>query len=285
MKSKLTFLFYFIIFASSCLPQDKINGAKLNEYFKLLQSYQTKVNQEISPLFEQKNKLVDSTQEKSLKKTVKAMYEAIEESPVELEKENMKNYKKLSSELKEDLQYYNKNRKIEPIGTVHGTFLRLIDNRYPKYVYYLTRIPIFMKAKVVAIKSILDTFEIVPGRKISSSRMIMKLQPEIIIKGKNLVQSESEFEVYFRYWEQIENTKDFKIGKSYLIPAYYRGDELFPTYAIATWLDDNGGRYLVESNSFYDEKNTFGMGNEVNWDDFVKVMNNRIFKIKNMLEY
>lgn len=290
MRNKIILVFVILpvllLSFSIYAQRDYIQGRteKVFNYLNLLKSYQNEFDEKVMRSFQLKPGTKD-TNEKALKEMTKMMFEAIEENPVVFEKKCREDYLKLSEELKDDLRFYNKNRKTEPMGMIHGTFLRIIQHRFPTYVYNLVRIPIFLKAKVISITKYSDTLEITEKTKMPSARMILELEPEIVVKGKDTSLNGNEFKVYFRYWEPIDPNKDFVVGKSYLIPIEYRNFEYNVPYAVAAWIDENGGRFLVENNILYDEKNTFGLGKKVKWEEFIKDINIKVNKIKNMLEY
>jgi len=113
----------------------------------------------------------------------------------------------------------------------------------------------------------------------------MELKSEHKIKGKLPFLNQSSFKVYFRNYEGVVPEKDYKIGKSYLIPLWDRYEPGNPEFAVATWADEHGARFLVENNILHDEFNVFGMGTDVNWDTFKKEINKTIFSITESSEY
>ena len=69
------------------------------------------------------------------------------------------------------------------------------------------------------------------------------------------------------------------------MPLWNRVIENNPPLAVATVFDGNGARFLVKDGILHDNYNAFQMGNEINWSDFFKKFNDRVYRIKNMLEY
>lgn len=153
-----------------------------------------------------------------------------------------------------------------------GKFLQVVAQRYSHILETLIRIPIFVKAKI------LSSQEVGKG---GFSQINLKLEPELIIKGKELFLNQPDFEVFYRRYEMVPEEVDYKIGKSYLFPLWDRGEPENQIFAIATWVSGDGSRFLVEDSVLHDENDFFKMGIEVSWDEFVKNINEMISCIIN----
>lgn len=162
-----------------------------------------------------------------------------------------------------------------PLRNAQGDFFRVIKERYSYILKNLIRIPVFVKAKILSSEEV---------NKGGFRQINLKLKQEYIIKGKETFLLQPEFEVYYREYEYVTESNDYKIGKSYLFPLWDRGEPENKIFSIATWLSGDGSRFLVENGVLHDENNNFKMGTEVNWDDFVKSINEMIFKIVNEKE-
>ncbi len=140
----------------------------------------------------------------------------------------------------------------------------------------MTRIPVLLKAKVVSINE-----ESVAG----FSKMVIKLQPEEIIKGKLTFLKGNELTVYYRYYEAVPSSNDFKVGESYFLPIWDRHEPENPEFAIATWVDGHGSRFLIKDGFLHDEFNFFEMGTKIEWAEFKSTLEKIIYKIHNELRY
>lgn len=262
---KIKHLFSFIlIFSITCLAQQNEKELKLNNYLNTLKKYQT--NKAYTE-FGRKN-------DKDFKLIVKATYEAIEIAPDELHDIFALDHVRWEEEVKSDRNKMYANIKY---GVVQRVILDEIKNRYSEVFYLLTRIPIFIKAKVISIKEGSDDA--------GFAKIVIKLKPEKIIKGKESFIFEQEFDVYYRNYELVPSSKEFKVGNSYLILLWDRNEPANPEFAVATWVDEQGSRFLIEDDVLYDEHNIFNMGTKVGWDEFVKNINDKIYRIINLLEY
>jgi len=160
-----------------------------------------------------------------------------------------------------------------PKRNAQGDLLRAIGFKYPNIIKYLISIPVYIKARIVSSEEV---------NKGGFRQINLILKPEQIIKGKEPFLNQSEFEVFYREYEYVPDSLDYKIGKSYLFPLWDRGEPENEIFAIATFLDGtNGYRFLVENDVLYDDANYFGMGTKVNWSDFVKNINEIITNIIN----
>ena len=211
--------------------------------------------------------------DEEFKVIVKEAYEAKEIAPFELNDIFEQDAYRMDEEIKLDRKNKNYTRKY---GTVEAVLMEQIKKRYSEVDYVLTRLQVFIKAKILSIRE--------EDEGDGFLRILVRLKPEQIIKGKAPVINEPEFEVYFRRYEMVLPEKDFKVGKSYLFPLFDRNEPNNPELAIATWVDGFGSRFLVENNVLNDEYNFFKMGTNISWDDFVKNINNKIFGITNLLE-
>jgi hypothetical protein len=157
---------------------------------------------------------------------------------------------------------------------MHGAknyFLRAVQDRYSYIIKNLIRIPVFVKAKILSSRIVYKS---------GFGQINLTLKPEYVVKGKEPFLKQPEFEVFYREYEYVPKEKDYKIGKSYLFPLWYRGPQEDTIFAIATFID--GGhhtRFLVENNVLHDDVSYFGMGTEVKWDNFVKNINEMIYSI------
>lgn len=194
---------------------------------------------------------LDKMEDKDFNVIMKEAYEAIEIAPTEITKIMLT-----------DMAYNN----------AQSDFLRILKKRYSRFLYALIRVPIFVKAKIITRR------EVMKG---GFRQINLRLEPEYIIKGKESFLFQSEFEVYYREYEHVSESKDFKIGKSYLFPLWDRGEPDNSDFAIATWVDGRGSRFLIENNLLHDEYTFFDMGTKVRWDVFVKNINETISKIIN----
>jgi predicted DNA binding CopG/RHH family protein len=161
-----------------------------------------------------------------------------------------------------DVNYRNANSNL----------LRQVEARYSSILGTLIRIPIFVKAKI------LSSQEVSKG---GFSQINLRLEPELIIKGKEIFLNQPDFEVFYRRYEMVLEEVDYKIGKSYLFPLWDRGEPENQIFAIATWISGNGSRFLVEDSVLHDENDFFKIGIEVSWDEFVKNINEMISCIIN----
>ena len=239
---KINFSIYFIfIFSFLCCAQKTEKTIKLERYLDVLQNYQEDVYSKFMAL-----------DDKEFHHIMKLAYEESEISSSELLKIT-----------KEDVLYRN----------AHGSFLRTVADRYSYIIKNLIRLPVFVKAKILSSKEV---------NKSGFRQINFILKPEQILKGKESFLNLSEFEVYYREYEYVSASKDYKIGKTYLFPLWDRGESDNIIFAIATFVDGGHGyRFMVENNVLHDDANYFGMGTEVNWDDFVKGINEIISRIIN----
>lgn len=185
--------------------------------------------------------------EKEFENIIKDAYKAIEIASPDLKK-------------RFDINYYN----------AYGGFLRAVKSRYSYFLTTLIRIPIFVKAKILSKNGV---------TKGSFFQYNLKLKPEYVLKGKEQFLTQPEFEVYYREYENVPQEKDYKVGESYLFPLWDRAELDNSIFAIATWMDGHGSRFLVKNNLIYDEYNFFNFGTEINWDIFVKKIHEMIKKI------
>ncbi|MDP2303822.1 MAG: hypothetical protein Q8N03_15505 [Ignavibacteria bacterium] len=157
-----------------------------------------------------------------------------------------------SPELKEraDIKYY----------TIFNNFRTIIRKKYSPLLEALIRIPVLVKAKVI------DMEEVNKG---GFRQINLKLRPEHIIKGKEQFLNQPEFTVFYRYYNYVPDSIDYKIGNIYLFPLWDRGEEENKIFAVATWIDQYGARFLIKDNIIYDRSNFFNMGFKIIWEDFV----------------
>lgn len=155
-------------------------------------------------------------------------------------------------------------------ATVFNDLMYLIKKRYSYYIQTIIRIPIFIKAKIIS-----STEE----NKSGFRQINLTLKPKYIIKGVEPFLSKPEFTVFYREYEYVPKDKDYKIGESYLFPLWDRGEKENSIFAIATWVDGNGSRFLIKNNILFDEYNFFNRGTEIKFDDIVKEVNETILSI------
>jgi|GEM_PF-1148582 hypothetical protein len=294
MKTKITTLVLLFLFACVGLAQDSIKTEKLNNYKNILGKYRQnfdekskeviRIEKEVSigknkkPIVKNRTFIANDTLFKII---VKAIYEACEIDPVELRRTINQDPEKNKKEIKEDVA---KNQQIEkPYGLIEGAFEGELKKHFSNTIYLLTRIPVYVKAKVLSIRQI-EEYNTLGGHSIRSDKYIIRLQAEKVIKGKIPLIEQPEFEVYYRYWEPV--SKDYIVGNSYLFLIWNRDVDDTPwQYAVATFIDEHGGRLLVKNNILYDDYNIFGLGKEVKWTDFVNAINDKIYRIKNLMDY
>ena len=159
-----------------------------------------------------------------------------------------------------DINYY----------TAYSCFLRAVKSRYSYFLTTLIRVPIFVKAKILSKNEV---------KKGSFFQINLKLKPEYRLKGKEQFLSQPEFEVYYREYENVPKDKDYKVGESYLFPLWDRAEPDNKIFAIATWMDGHGSRFLIKDNLIYDEYNFFNLGLEINWDYFIQKFNEMITQV------
>jgi hypothetical protein len=255
-----------IIFIASVLgiSQQNEKTIKIDKYLNILQEFQ--INKEYE--------MLGNLQEHEFKLIIKEMYEAIEIAPVELNAIFADDHNRWIEEIK-----FNRNNLYYKVkyGIVQNALLDEVKKRYSEIIYILIRVPVLIKAQVVSIKEDYD--------KDGFGKFVLRLKPEQIIKGEVSFINEQEFDVYYRNYEMIPASKEFKVGKSYLVPLWDRNEPANPEFAIATWIDKSGSRFLIENETLYDEHNIFNMGTKVKWVEFVKNINDLIFRIKNSMEY
>jgi len=145
-------------------------------------------------------------------------------------------------------------------GAALGGLLRTIPIKYSYFLENIILIPIFVKAKIISRKEV---------NKGKFRQLNLMLEPEKILKGKESFLYEKQFEVFFREYEHVPDSLDFKIGKTYLFPLWDRNEEKNQMFAIATWIDKIGGRFLIEDGYLYDRNEFFNLGKKVSWEKFV----------------
>ena len=189
---------------------------------------------------------MDSTR---FKEVVKTAYEAIEIASSEL-----------LNITKADTGYRN----------AQGDFLRAVKKRYSDIYKILIQIPVFVKAKIVSVKEL---------NKGGFRQINLGLEPEYILKGKEPFLSQPEFEVFYREYEYVPDSLDYKVGKSYFFPLWDRGEKKNQMFAIATWISGDYSRFLIEDDVFHDKNNFFKMGPKIKWNEFILHLENMISKI------
>lgn len=256
----------------SAQQSEKFN--KINEHLNTLKKYETNDG----------FKELENMDHNNFKKFIKEVYEVREIAPKEL-------YQTLQAVIENQKKDNTSSSVAFNAYRVHELSLDMIRGKYSRLTYLLTRIPIFVKATVLSKREIVlpQKYE---GRKNRKNIVrnyyitVLKLRSEEIIKGKVDFLNNSEYEVWYINWENVPSQKDFQIGKTYFIPIWYRKDPDIETeYSVATWVSDQGTRFLVENNAIQDEYNVFGFGRLVRWNDFTGKIRDHINKIKNNLEY
>jgi len=188
--------------------------------------------------------------DKEFNKLIKIAYEAIEAGQTEI-----LNYEKANIPSRSSRYHFN----------------REIYMRYSRFLEVFIRVPVIVKAKI------LESRQVIKG---GFGQLNLILKPEYIIKGKEPFLSQP-FEIYYREYTYVPDSIDFKIGKSYLFLLWDRGEPDNKEFSIATWADDSQARFLIENDILYDHYNFFNMGSSVKWADFVKNIEELIFRIKN----
>ena len=274
MKTKITTLVLLFLFACVGLAQDSVKTEKLNNFINTFKPYSQKSFWEYKKL--------RSVDYDSIKEVVKVIYEAIECAPIEVN-----SIERLDKKMWEDDLKKNKNNppSVEPCGFVIRHFTSMIEEKYPPLISALTSIPIFVKAKIESIDTGIVDVKIGKNSISHIKKLIAKLNIEDVVKGNMILKGKHEFSTYYCYWENVAQENDYKIGKSYLFPLWNRDPDDKPAFAVATYLDKHGARFLVANDILYDYYNIFGLGKEVKWTDFVNAINDKIYRIKNMLDY
>jgi len=83
----------------------------------------------------------------------------------------------------------------------------------------------------------------------------------------------------------VPEVKEYKTGETYLFLLWDRHEEHNPGYAVATFIQERGCRFVVKDNILYDDYNYFGFGTAVNWSIFKASLNNVIAQILNCGDY
>lgn len=242
--------------------QQKEKEEKVNKYLNEIKKYQT----------DNKFNEINSVDEKSFKEIERSLYEAKEIGEDVLEDSLTKDHYRWMEDIKKDKNNLTKKVKY---GIVEGQIIDEIIKRHTYFNGVLIRVPVFMKAKILSYTPGYDKF---------GFRVIMKVQPEEILKCKVPYLLLNEFEVYFRDWgEGVSIERDFKVGKSYMIPIWYRPDiDITETkYSVATFVDKNGSRFLIDNGLMHDDYNIFGLGETVNWKVFADTVKSKIASIVN----
>lgn len=209
--------------------------------------------------------------EPSFREVEKALYEAREYGQ-DLYKDSLnKDNARWESEVKKDRNNVYKKMRYP---TVEIVILEEIKKRYGKFEENLAIIDAFMKAKIISISPGYDDF---------GYRVILKVQPEETLKCRVPFMLQPEFEVYYRYYGYVDPADDFKEGKSYMLPIWYRPDkDISETkYSVATFVDDHGSRFLVENGIMHDKYNAFNLGENVDWKVFADTVKTKISNIIN----
>jgi hypothetical protein len=263
--STIVWAFNFVlIFSVLCFAQENEKAIKVEKYVNTLKAYQSGM----------KYRDFDKMDDHNFKLILKEMYEAKEIAPEELNKIFARDHERW---VKEDTANKNDLLKSVKYGILEQQILDQAKKRYPILIYILLRIPVFIRAKILSSELVYD--------KNGFPKYVLKLKPEQIIKGKVPIITKDEFEVYYRNYEGVPQSRDYKIGKSYLFLLWDRNELANPGLSVATWVDGHGSRFLITNNILHDEYNIFNMGKEVNWNLFVKKINDMIYKITNSKEY
>lgn len=274
MKIKIVAIVLMLLLNDMVFPQEVIDTAKLKKLKDMLI-----LNQQVKKA----NKdFLSKINEGSLKKTVKTIYEANENAPIEVKKILKEDHIRW---LKDTVVNEEKRSKAEQYQVIMGQFENLIKSRYQRYVYWNLRIPVFVKAKILNIKSENKLAEMSGHTNITYTRYIVTAKIEEVLQGQTFIGNKKEFELYYVYWEPAEPENDFRVGKTYLLPLWNREIDDNPPLAVSTVFDNHGARFIVENDFLIDNYNAFQLGNKIKWSDFLNKFNDRIYRIKNMLKY
>ncbi len=152
--------------------------------------------------------------------------------------------------------------------------IKFIEVKHSSFLASIVTIPVLVKAKVISSRIVtIDGW----------GQINLLLEPEYIIKGKPDFLKDKNFEVYYRNYELVPDSMDYKTGKSYLFPLWDRDEPDNEILAIATWMDKHGSRFLVEDGLLNDRWHFFSKESKMSWDNFMSLMDDVIYKINNEL--
>ena len=141
MKIKLMAFILLLLLISHSFAQDSVKTEKQNKLITVFKNYQQAKKT--------KKEAVSKIGNSSLKEVVKTLYEANEIEPIAFNKILYDDHQRWLKDT--DINVNNKRPKLEQYQILYGEFLNQIRNNFPRYVYWLTRIPVFVKAKIVSI--------------------------------------------------------------------------------------------------------------------------------------
>jgi len=258
IKPAVILFLIFLNFLS--FGQQNEKELKVNKILNLFKKYQ----------IDRKFEKISSLDDTSLREIEKALYEAEEVGHDLFNDSLVSDHYRWEGEVKKD-----KNKRYEKVqyGSVYVLMLKEIEKRYGYFDETLVRVHAFIKAKIISISSKSDNH---------GGRIILKVQPEETLKCRVPYMLQPEFEVWYLNWEGVAPEDDFKEGKTYMIPIWYRPDNIPETkYSVATFVDYNGSRFLVENGIMHDKYNIFKLGESVNWKVFADTVKNKIGTILN----
>lgn len=258
---KFAFVLFFLSLNILSFAQQNEKELKVNKILNILKKYQS----------DKKYNDLKSLDDPSFREIEKALYEA-EEVGHDLYRDSLaRDHYRWMGEVEKDKKNIFKKVKY---GAVDVAILDEINNRYGYFEETLVRIHAFIKAKIISISPGYDNF---------GYRVVLKVQPEETLKCRVPYMLQPEFDVYYRHWENVNPEDDFKEGKTYMLPIWYRPDEDIPEtkYSVATYIDNNGSRFLVENGIMHDKYNVFKLGENVNWKTFAETAKNKIDVIIN----
>jgi hypothetical protein len=253
------YLFLILFFAVRINAQDQNVNEKVNSFFEYLKPFTE--NEDIT-------NNIPNLGDKEIKHFIKLEYEAYENS-----NENV--YHKCSEQVRE----LAKGKKGIHYGDILYAFHSIIEKKYSVNFRHFLRIPYLLKAQVSSIKDSIY-YDNNPDMPFSMFIKVIEFKVDEVLKGAGKFQAGNTYKCSWgSSWR--DNSEEFIIGKTYLLPLELRGPEGNENIlTLITYLDDNHGLYKVQDGKLIDKYNFFSFGDIISWNDFIQMFNKKVELIK-----
>lgn len=276
MKTKTVFVMLLVLLTCSCFAQEGDKTTKLNNYLNMLEKYK-KYN------FEEFNNLINKLDNKALWSEAKIIYEAIEVTPMDVERIIKEDIKRVDNIYKKNKLLKVLIKNIVSNQNIQGIILNKIEEKYGREVFSVINNPIILKAKVLSLYIIRD--DLMPGMgNRFNNKKVLTLSTEEVIKGKVDFVNQPKIEVYYRDWQEVYK-EDFKVGGSYLFFLHVEKlDDKYP-FAVNVLVDRGGSRFLIDNSSIAKDLQNINKKNNIEWNSKKQSLIEIIDRINNKNEY
>ncbi|HEX3072543.1 MAG TPA: hypothetical protein VHP30_02915, partial [Ignavibacteriales bacterium] len=252
---------------SSSFPQD--NDEILTGYLKVLRPYTNYTQTEFI-------KKIDSLSVDSLKQCAALMYKAYENGAGEVTLAFKKIYEKEKEEFINPA--FPPSRNITWV--VQYEFQERFEKVFSLHMTVKINVPIYVKARIIGKRT--DSSHVVRNMYIKYPEYNILI--EDVLKGKKYSIGDTSWFYYMYHWSREEimetyHVKEFKTGESYLLPlntVYSEGRIWYALDGYYFYFDN----LLIQDGYLYDNRNTFGMGEKVSWEEFKRKFLEDAEKIK-----